>query len=71
MFERYIDIDSEDFDENEAKTSYNKVLIAVNRSESNIQLNFPQNYDNGKILFKNNFSDNILSKYGIIVITSK
>lgn len=71
VFERYVDIDSDDADENEAKTSYNKVLIAVNRSESNIQLNFPQNYDNGKILFKNNFSDNILSKYGIIVITSK
>ena len=44
-----------------------KVLVAINRSEDDIELDIPLEYKNAKTIFDINSQDNILKKYGILI----
>lgn len=46
----------------------NGILVVVNRSEEDININLTQDYEMGEIIFKMNSSKNIISKYGILII---
>ena len=66
IFERYVE--NEQFEEKKKHTSEDKVLIAINRTENDIEIDIPDDYKNGKIVFERNASENKLSKYGILII---
>ena len=46
-------------------------LIIVNRSENEIDVEIPEKYKNGEVMFKSNFEESKLQKYGFLVILSK
>ena len=48
----------------------NKMLVIVNRTEQNINVEVTQDYKNGKVIFEVNSSKDIISKYGILIIVS-
>lgn len=51
---------------------HNRILIAVNRSEMDVPIDFMDSYKNCyEILFKENASDDLLCKYGIIIFYLK
>lgn len=54
VFERY--------DEN------NSMLIAVNRTENDVQINIPQKFNYGKYIFGNEYDDNVISGFGKLII---
>lgn len=61
-----------DADENififERYNEKNKMLIAVNRSEKDIELNIPEEYKKSEIVFQINSNKELISKYGIIIL---
>lgn len=46
------------------------MLVIVNRTEQNINVEVTQDYKNGKVIFEVNSSKDIISKYGILIIVS-
>ncbi len=48
-----------------------RLLIVVNRSEKNVRIDIPDTYQNGLTLLSIHASDGVLSKYGIIIKSSK
>ena len=68
IFERYVDSEEE---YSRAKKMENKIYIAVNRTERDIVLDIFNKMEDTKTVFEYNASDNVLSKYGIIIKTSK
>lgn len=67
IFERFVENG-----QNDVKNEKKGILVAVNRSENNEKIEIPNEYINGRSLFEENVSKNdIISKYGILIKTSK
>lgn len=49
----------------------NRIIVVVNRSEENAKVDMPRSYDDGKVLFDLNVSNDVISKYGILIKKSK
>lgn len=59
------------FERYSASEPENRVLIAVNRSENDVKVSVPEMYENGKDMFTMNASNGVISKFGIIIRSSK
>ena len=68
VFERYLDNDEND---SYFRKSESKVFVAINRSENEISIDKFKNLLDAKTIFEYNVSDDILSKYGILIKTAK